>query len=444
MLIPLDDCVAATGARLVLPDDAVAPSAVDGAAIDSRTLGGGELFVAVVADRDGHDFVAAAAERGAVAALVQRPIEAPIAQLVVDDTVAALGAVGGVARDELVGPVIGITGSVGKTSTKDLLAAVCERSGVTTASARSFNNEMGVPLTLVCADPATKRTIVEMGARGIDHIASLCRIARPTVGVVTAVAAAHTEMFGSVEAIAQAKGELVEALDGSGTAVLHVDDLRVAAMAGRTSARVLGYGEASPAAEVRAEEVELDDLRPTFVLHTPWGRERVRLGVRGRHNVSNALGAAAAALAADVGFDDVVAGLCAAELSASRMELHRLAGGGVVIDDAYNANPTSMRAALAALVAVDAARRVAVVGMMAELGDDAEAEHRAIAAEFIAAGVELIVVGTELYGVDPISHDDALTLAAPAPGEAVLLKGSRVAGLDRVARAWLPGDPPAR
>lgn len=444
VLIPLADCVSAAGARLVVPDGVEPPAVVDGAAIDSRTVRGGEVFVAVTAERDGHDFVAAAAEAGAVAALVQRPVDAPVTQLVTDDTVGALGRIGAIARDELVGPVIGVTGSVGKTSTKDLLAAVCARAGVTTASARSFNNEMGVPLTLVNAHPSTARTIIEMGARGPGHIAALCGIARPTVGVVTAVAAAHTEMFGSIEGVASAKGELVEALDASGTAVLHLDDPLVAAMADRTQASVLGYGESSPSADVRAVDVSLEDLCPTFVLHTPWGRERVRLGVRGRHNVANALAAAAAALASGVGFDDVVAGLADAELSASRMAFHRLPGGGIVIDDAYNANPTSMRAALAALVEVEAERRVAVVGLMAELGDTADDEHRALAAEFFAAGVELVVVGTDLYGLDPVSVDVAVAMGPPSVGEAVLLKGSRVAELDRVARAWILGGPPAR
>jgi len=215
MLLPLGDVVAATGAELIEAPGAPAPAAVDGASIDSRRVAPGQLFVAVIAERDGHEFLAGAAARGAAAGLVSRPVEVadcPMAQLVVDDTVVALGRLGGLARDRIEGAVIGITGSVGKTSVKDLLAAICGGAGVTTASARSLNNEMGVPLTLINAAPGTERTIVEMGARGTGHIAYLCGIARPTIGIVTTVAEAHTEMFGSIDGVAAAKSELIAAL----------------------------------------------------------------------------------------------------------------------------------------------------------------------------------------------------------------------------------------
>jgi UDP-N-acetylmuramoyl-tripeptide--D-alanyl-D-alanine ligase len=449
MIIALADLSAAAGGRLV-PGPTGGPVAVRGVSIDSREIAAGELFVAVPADRDGHDFVEAAARMGAAGALVARLIDgADLAQIVVDDTIVALGAMGRLARERIDGPVVGITGSVGKTSTKDLLAAVCAQAGVTTASARSLNNEMGVPLTLLNADEVTQRTIVEMGARGIGHIAALCAIARPHVGVVTAVAAAHTEMFGSIDGVARAKGELIEALPADGTAVLNADDPLVAAMASRSAARVLTFGST---ADVTAAGVELDDgLRARFVLQTPWGSAAVSLGVRGRHNVGNALAAAAAARVTGVGLDDVVAGLGAAELSPSRMDLVVLPGGGIVLDDAYNANPTSMRAALEALAHVDAGRRTAVIGLMAELGPDAERLHREVAAEARAAGIDVVAVGTELYGgasdgVVVVADLDELgdRVAAPTAGEAVLLKASRVVGLDRVAREWRRGDPPAR
>ncbi len=457
MIIAISDLAAVAGGEIIRPRsdaggerrDGRGPDVVRGASIDSRSLTHGELFVAVPAERDGHDYVAAAARLGAAAALVSRPVDADIVQIVVDDTVAALGAMGALARERLEGPVVGITGSVGKTSTKDLLASICALAGVTTASAKSLNNEMGVPLTLLNADELTHRTILEMGARGVGHIAQLCAIGRPDVGVVTAVAAAHTEMFGSIDAVAAAKGELVEALPADGTAVLNADDPRVLAMATRTSARVLTYGSS---ADVVASDVVLDDeLRASFVLTTPWGSAPVRLGVRGRHNVGNALAAAAAALVTGVGLEEVVAGLGTAQLSPSRMDLIVLPDGGIVLDDAYNANPASMRAALAALGSVDAGRRVAVIGLMAELGDDAPRLHAEIAAEARAAGIEVVAVGTDLYGGDAdgvttVADLDELgeRLDPPGPGEAVLLKASRVVGLDQVARRWRHGDRPAR
>lgn len=458
MIISVADLTAAAGGRLV-PVDRPGPAnetanetdgeAVSGVAIDSRELTAGDLFVAVPAERDGHDFVAVAAQQGAVAALVTRRVDVDVAQIVVDDTVVALGAMGSLARSRLSGPVIGITGSVGKTSTKDLLAAVCARAGVTTASRRSLNNEMGVPLTLLNADDSTERTIVEMGARGAGHIADLCGIARPDIGVVTAVAAAHTEMFGSIEGVATAKAELIQSLPSHGTAVLNLDDPRVAAMATHASGAVLTFGEHG---DVRATGVELDEhLTPRFVLESPWGSVAVELGVRGRHNVANALAAAGAALVAGVALDDVVAGLAAAALSPSRMDLIVLPSGGRVLDDAYNANPASMRAALASLAHIDATRRVAVLGLMAELGGDAGREHAEIAAEARAAGIEVVAVGTDLYGtaadgVVVVGDLDELAdrVAAPGPGEAVLLKASRIVGLDRVARRWSHEGPPAR
>lgn len=447
MIIPIADLAAAAGGQVV-PSRDHGPDVVRGASIDSRALAHGELFVAVPAERDGHDFVASAAQMGAAAALVSRRVEADITQIVVDDTIEALGALGSLARQRIEGPVIGITGSVGKTSTKDLLAAVCSQAGVTTASAKSLNNEMGVPLTLINADELTDRTIIEMGARGPGHIAALCAIARPHVGVVTSVAAAHTEMFGSIEGVAVAKGELIDALPHDGTAILNADDPRVMAMSARTTGRVLTFGSE---ADVSATEVVVDDdLRASFVLATPWGSAPVRLGVRGRHNVGNALAAAAAALVTGVGLDDVVAGLATAQLSPSRMDLIVLPGGGIVLDDAYNANPASMRAALAALAAVDAPRRTAVIGLMAELGDESARLHTEIAAEARAAGIEVVAVGTELYGgeadgVVTVADLDELgeRVAPPGAGEAVLLKASRVVGLDRVARRWRHEGPPA-
>ena len=440
MRVPVADLIDATEGRFVPASGSDPQSAVVGVGIDSRAIGSGELFVAIRAERDGHEYVAAAAAAGATVALVERRVDVEIDQIIVSDTVAALGRLGGLARDRTAGTVIGITGSVGKTTTKDLLASICAVAGPYTASEKSLNNEMGVPLTLLNGRDDAVRTVIEMGARGSNHIAMLCAIARPEIGVVTTVAAAHTEMFGSIEQIAVAKGELVEAVPPSGVAVLNADVELVAAMASRCQGRVLTFGSGG---ELRASGVELDeDLHPSFVLETPWGSTEVRLAVRGSHNVANALAAAAAALSTGVDLAGVAAGLSAADLSPSRMALHRLASGAVLLDDSYNANPASMRAGLAALADLGADRRIAVLGLMAELGGDTEAEHRAIADLAADLDIELVAVGTSSYGVEPIADVETAmsSLRQPGPGDAVLVKGSRVAQLDRLARAWTSGD----
>lgn len=404
---------------------------VFGAAIDSRSMAGGELFVPIVAERDGHAFIPAALDAGAGAYLTAR---APVGgtAIVVADTAAAITALGAAARDRLPDRVVGVTGSVGKTSTKDLLASVLARRWITGSSPESFNNELGVPLTLINAPDGCEAVVVEMGARGRGHIASLCATARPTVGIVTAVAAVHTELFGTLDDVAVAKRELVECLPPTGTAVLNVRDERVAAMADHCPGRVLRVGD-----DVRAEGVTLDDeLRPSFVLVSPWGAVDVRLGVRGEHQVVNAVAAAAAGLACDVPLDDVAAGLATAALSRWRMDLTRTPSGAVVLNDAYNANPTSMAAALEALARLDARRRVAVLGVMAELGPDSDAEHARIGALAAALGVRVVAVGTPAYGAETVDDvDDALAaLGEVGDGDVVLVKGSRVAGLERVAR----------
>lgn len=437
MRLDLDEIAQATGGRVVGGAD----REVLGATMDSRALRPGQLFVALRGDRDGHDFVPAARNAGAGAVLVDREVDAEHA-VVVEDTARALAALGRHARSRLgsTAVVIGVTGSVGKTSVKDLTAAATSRSRRTAASLRSFNNELGVPLTLLEAPDDTEVAVIEMGARGLDHVRDLCELARPTIGVVTAVALAHTEAFGTIEDVAQAKGELVESLPADGTAVLNLGDERVAAMAGRTTAGVLTYG--IDRGDVRAEGVVLDDhLRPHFRLATPWGDEEVVLAVRGRHNAENAAGAAAAALAAGASIDRVAEGLVAAELSPWRMELVVAPSGARILNDAYNANPTSMLAALDALADLDAERRTAVLGTMAELGSHSEAEHRRVAERAAELGIRLVPVDTDLYGGDVATGvDGALAaLGSVGAGDAVLVKASRVAGLERLAHRLAAG-----
>jgi UDP-N-acetylmuramoyl-tripeptide--D-alanyl-D-alanine ligase len=444
-----------TGGQLVGPD-----LAVRGASIDSRELTDGQLFVPIIDERDGHDFVPAAIERGASAYLSSRPVGPPdvdVAAVVVADTAAALLALGRHARRRLAEApgftaVVGVTGSVGKTTTKDLLRAAVGERFAATASPRSFNNELGVPLTLLNAPDRTEVSIVEMGARGIGHIAMLCELAGPTVGVVTTVEMVHTEMFGDLAEVAAAKGELVEALPPDGAAVLNADNPLVAAMAARTSARVLRFGspvgdDTSPVAavDVWAEAVELDaDLRPSFRLHSPWGPVDVHLGVRGAHNVPNALAAAAAALVVGSPLDDVAVGLERAEGSPWRMDLRTAPTGVRVLNDAYNAGPASMAAALRSLDALDAPRPVAVLGVMAELGAGSDAAHRAIGDLAEDLGIEVIAIDAPGYGpaavhvTDIDAAHDRLRADGPISADlAVLVKGSRVAGLERLAERLL-------
>ncbi len=432
MRFTTDELAAATGGEVF-----GRPTEVDGASIDSRTVAPGELFVALVAERDGHDFIGAAVAAGAAAYLTSGPIEAGTA-IRVADTAAALTAIGRHARSRLPDRVVGITGSVGKTSVKDLLRSIGSTTWRTAAPIGSFNNEIGVPLTLCNADPATELTVLEMGARGVGHIAALCEVGRPTVGIVTVVAGAHLELFGSIDAVAEGKSELVASLPADGTAVLNADDHRVAAMAGRTEASVLTFGV--EAGEVRAVDVVVGpDLRPRFALHSPWGAVEVHLGVAGAHQVTNALGAAAAALSLGASLDAVAEGLGSAGLSARRMHLVTSPQGLHVLDDSYNANPTSTVAALHSLAALEAPRKVAVLGTMAELGEHAETAHAEVAETAERLGIHLVAVAEPRYGASgedavaspagAVARLDALGLGA---GDAVLVKASRSAGLERV------------
>ncbi len=419
---------------------------ITGVSIDTRTLQPGQLFVAIRADRDGHDFVGAAVAAGAKAVMVQRgnPSTATangVPVIEVADTALALSAIGRAARDRLDGPVVGITGSVGKTSTKDLAAAAIGATKIVAASFRSYNNELGVPLTLANAPTGCEVAVLEMGARGHGHIAKLCEVARPDVGVVTAVAKAHIEMLGDLDGVARAKSELVAALPPGGVAVLNADYERVRAMVSKTTARCLLYAtapgaQAASRVDVLADNIRLDDeLRPTFDLHSPWGSLQVRLEARGAHQVSNAT--AALSIAATVGVDlaEAAASVRNASVSALRMELHRTRTGAVLINDSYNANPESMAAALVALRDLKAKRMVAILGPMAELGGTGPEEHRKIAALAEDLGVELVAVATDDYGIAALEGVPAIRDAVGdgGPDLAILVKASRAAGLETLA-----------
>ncbi len=418
----------AIGGRLLGPD-----VEFDGVSFDSRVTEPHQLFVPIVAERNGHDFIGAAYDAGAALHLTSEadPFRRDHTAIEVADTATALMALAAHGRSRSDAQVVGVTGSVGKTSTKDLIAAACSTTLRTTANERSFNNEQGLPVTILNAPDDVEALVLEMGMRGFGEISALCEVARPSIGVVTAVGHSHTERVGGIEGVARAKRELVEALPKDGTAILNADDGRVAAMVSHTGASVVTYGHAG---DVRIADLVLDDrARPHFTIDTPWGSEPVRLAVSGEHMAMNAAAAIAVAGSLGVDLDAAVAGLAGAAISGMRMETIELDSGAIVINDAYNANPTSMAAALDAIVAMKARRRFAVLGLMGEL-DDPVTGHRDVARRAEALGIELIAVGTDLYGVraaiDPLD-----TLSDLGDGDVVLVKASRSAGLERVVTA---------
>jgi UDP-N-acetylmuramoyl-tripeptide--D-alanyl-D-alanine ligase len=426
----ISELAARLGGEQVGPD-----VAVTGASIDSRTVLPGQLYVPIVAERDGHEFIHAALESGAPAYLTaQKPVGGTA--VVVADTAVSLLRLGQLARERVNGGVIGITGSVGKTTTKDLLHRCLTSSFRASASERSFNNELGLPLTLLNAPDDVEWVVLEMGARGAGHIARLTDIGRPDVGIVTSVAMAHVEYFGDLEGVARAKSELVSALPRSGVAVLNVDDPRVAGMASVSPCPVLRYAVEGDA-DVRAEGIVLDgDLRPRFQMATPWGGGEVRLALHGIQQVPNALAAAAAALWCGASFDGVVDALRTAAGSPLRMEVRRMTNGPVLVVDCYNANPASTEAALRSMAELPAGRKVALLGLMAELGADTETEHRRTAQLAEELGIEVVGYQTPLYGSRHVSStDDAVALLLElGPGDAALVKGSRVARLEDVVQ----------
>ena len=367
--------------------------------IDSRAPIEGGLFVAVAGEQvDGHQFAEAAVAAGAVAVLGARPTGAPT--VVVADPVLALGRLARHVVDETRPRVLALTGSQGKTGTKDYLAHVLEGFGQTVATVGNFNNEIGVPLTALGTTAHTTYLVTEMGARGRGHIRYLCEVAPPQVAAVINVGTAHLSEFGSREAIAVAKGEIVESLPETGVAVLNADDELTAAMASRTAARTLTFGESG---EVSWRGVELDDLgRPSFELGYDGAWHQVRLTQSGAHQVANATAAAALALAAGLPADAVAERLSgAAPASPWRMEVHERSDGLVVVNDAYNANPASMAAALDALAAIGrrgGRRTIAVLGEMLELGDSATADHTEVGEHVARLGIDVLVTVGDAAG----------------------------------------------
>ncbi|MFJ8001697.1 UDP-N-acetylmuramoyl-tripeptide--D-alanyl-D-alanine ligase [Streptomyces sp. NPDC096310] len=446
-----------------IPDPAVR---VTGPVVyDSRAVEPGGLFAAFAGDRvDGHDYARRAVETGAVAVLATRPVGVPA--IVVDDVVQALGALARTVVKRLGATTVALTGSAGKTSTKDLIAQLLRRAGPTVWPDGNLNNEIGLPITALRAEEDTRFLVLEMGARYIGDIRYLTGLVPPIVGLVLNVGTAHIGEFGGREQIAQAKGEMVESLPSAadgGVAVLNADDPLVRAMASRTKARVVLFGE-SGEADVQAENVRLTATgQPAFSLRTPSGCSEVTLRLYGEHHVSNALAAAAVAHELGMSVDEIAVALSeAGTLSRWRMEVTERSDGVTIVNDAYNANPESMRAALRALVAMGGASRPegsrtwAVLGQMAELGDTSLAEHDAVGRLAVRLNVsKLVAVGGReaswlrlgaynegSWGEESVHVSDAraaidLLRRELRPGDVVLVKASRSVGLEKVAQALL-------
>jgi UDP-N-acetylmuramoyl-tripeptide--D-alanyl-D-alanine ligase len=445
-----------TGGRLLHRSD----RPIRGGAVDSRAVEHGNLFVALPGERtDGHRFLADAAAAGAAALVVTKAPDGgeldrlgDLSVVLVRDGLAALHAIAAAWRSRFDPLVVGVTGSIAKTSTKEAAATVLARRFATLRSEGNQNNEIGLPLTLLRLDSHHEAAVLEMGMYVGGEIAELAAIARPRIGIVTAVLPVHLSRIGSIEAIEKAKGELVEALPQGGTAILNADDPRVARMASRTAARTITYG-LGPDADVTADRIAsagIDGMR--FVLRLPGDvRRDVRTPALGRHGVHNALAAAAAGWAAGLTADEICAGLGDGWSAPHRDRLVRL-GGVTILDDSYNASPVSVGAALGLLTSLPSRRRVAVLGEMLELGDEHDAAHREVGAAAARAVSLLIVVGDRAGALADAAEDGGLdrdsilrvadsdaALEAIRPrlrqGDAVLVKASRGIGLDRLVDA---------
>ncbi len=438
---------------------------VRGVSTDSRTLRPGDLFVPLAGERfDGHDFIADALGRGAAATLIRQgrplPQAGEAAVVLVDDPLLALHRLAAWYRARLGARVVAVTGSNGKTTTKDMVAAILTRRWSVAKSQGNYNNEVGLPLAILSAPRGTGVLVLEMAMRGPGQIRQLAAVARPEIGIVTNVGPVHMELLGSMDAIAAAKAELVEALPGTGWAVLNADDPRVRAMARRTPARSLLYG-LEPGLELWASDVTSRGLEGSeFTVHWRGERARVALPAPGRHNVYNALAAAGAGLALGMRLDEVVQGLLAVagHVSGMRLEIHRRADGVQVINDAYNASPASMASALELLAEARGERRVAILGDMLELGPVAEEAHQDLGRRAAAARVDLlayvgqwaptVLAAAAAAGMPPeraVALPDAAAAAewamgAVRPGDIVLVKASRGLRLEQVAARLLRAE----
>ncbi|MEY2635317.1 MAG: UDP-N-acetylmuramoyl-tripeptide--D-alanyl-D-alanine ligase [Actinomycetota bacterium] len=452
MKFTVGEIVRATGGTATMSSSEV----VTGIATDSRKLKLGDAYVAIIGEHhDGHDFAEGAVCDGAALCIVSKPVDVP--HILVEDTVLALGAIAKLHRESLNAKVIGITGSSGKTSTKDMLAQVLANFGETIAPPGSFNNEIGLPSTILRASKDTDYLVLEMGMRGLGHISYLCDIALPSVGAILNVGSAHAELLGGRENIALAKSEIVQQLPEDGTAVLYADDSLVLNSSQSTKACILTFGEGS-FADVQISHLTLNEkAQPRFDVTYKDETQQVELKLVGEHQALNASAVIAVCLAVGLKFEEICNALNSiSNISKWRMEVTELAGGITVVNDAYNANPESMRAGLKALKAMSEGRRTwAVLGEMRELGDDAAAAHDEIGRLIVrldvnrliavGPGAKLIQMGASQEGSwgDEAAHVDTLEDALEilrnevSPGDVVFFKASRAIGLERVAQAMI-------
>lgn len=425
---------------------------------DTRTLQPGALFVALSGPNfDGHEFVAAAAARGAAAALVERPLTVALPQVVVADPLAALSAFAREWRRQFSIPVIGVTGSNGKTTTKELIGAILSRLGACLVTRGNLNNHIGVPLMLLEMTAAHRYAVIEMGANHLGEIAHLAGIAEPTIGIITNAGAAHLEGFGSLQGVAAGKGELLQSLPADGVAVINADDAFATLWReARSADRMLTFGF-EQRADFMAHKVQASGdaagFRIDFDLVAPEGAKPATLGLAGLHNLRNALGAAAVASAAGATLDEIVAGLAAMRPVAGRLELKPAINGAYLVDDSYNANPNSLKAGLDALQGFRGARWL-VLGDMMELGDSANELHAEVGRYARQAGIErVLAIGQHSHfaveafgrGAQWFADIDALIAEVRSslqPGAAVLIKGSRANRLERVSAALSAASSP--
>lgn len=423
---------------------------VTGVTTDSRHVRSGDLFVALKGDNhDGHDHVASAASGGAAAALVARPLAVQLPQLVVADTLLALGDLARDARTHMHARVIGVTGSNGKTTVKSLVASILGVHGKTHASAGNFNNEIGLPLTLLAMPPETQYAVLEMGAGKPGDIAYLASIARPHVGLVNTVTAAHLERMGSLQGIAQTKGAIYTALPDDGVAIINADNAFAGYFTGLAGKRRIVRFGLHGTADVHAVDMSIGATTNRFTLCTPQGQVVVTLPLGGRHNVANALAATAIACALDVPLATIATGLAGVSVVAGRLAMRRMPNGWTLIDDSYNANPGSVDAAIDVLLLVPGEHWL-VLGDMAELGPAARDMHAAVGKRAREQGVDrLYTLGAMAQaasvafgaGARHFANRDALVAALHEDlhaGVTCVVKGSRVSAMERVVASLDP------
>ena len=458
--VSYSEIIRAVEGRLLQGEDMLSKRVKD-VSIDTRTLKGGELFVALQGPHhDAHDFLSQAARKGAAGFMVQSwPARRgaalrglPVIQ--VKDTTVALGQLAGLVRSKSTARVIGVTGSTGKTLTKDFLASVLQRNYKTVASQGSFNNEVGVPLTLLSIKPSTEMVVLEMGSRGPGHIAQLCSFAKPDAGIVTNVGVTHYKYFKSEENVALAKAELLKAIPPEGFCVLNADEPRYKWLARRCGGKDFCFGT-SRASQVRGEDLRVNDRgKPSFTIMYNGSRIGIDLPLPGRHNLYNALAAAACSLALGLGLEQVKAGLEKARLTEWRMEMFKTSEGVTILNDCYNSNPAAMKAALKSLADIDASGKLIVVlGDMAELGSISEEAHHRVGELVVESGADvLITVGKRARDIASAARHRGLPRGSVfptrdvvqaaevlrsvlEPEDMVLIKGSRSLGMERLAHS---------